>query len=421
MNDMSLDVNKLAAAKLWLISAPPSGATGPDTPRDLPYLTHALYALIPVASDLVPRATCDEWWRIYINPTWLNNASVREVGTELAHMAWHLLSEHTARARDQSVDRSTAASWNRAADFALVPTLKSETLIPQGFVAERDMAAKSGLSAEQYYAILSALPVGAAPDNGVLEPQQGCGSGVDGVQRSHELGADAGSGALSSFDGREIRRRVAIEYSQHARSRGTLPGDALRWVRETLEPTVSWASMLAIGVRRAVGSAAGRGQYTYARPSRRSGSVRGVILPGQHRRIPQIAVIVDTSASVDDALLARALGEVDNVIRALGVAGCHLTLYSVDAAVHTVERLRSARDATLVGAGGTDLRIGLRAIEKQRPRPDVAIVFTDGGTPWPSSPPLGTAVLIAVLGRLGAALPETPAWATRVECLLDDA
>lgn len=45
-----------------------------------------------------------------------------------------------------------------------------------------------------------------------------------------------------------------------------------------------------------------------------------------------------------------------------------------------------------LGAGGTYLRIGLRAAAEERPRrsgraPDVVIVLTDGGTPWPAAPP----------------------------------
>ncbi|HMM82843.1 MAG TPA: VWA-like domain-containing protein [Terrimesophilobacter sp.] len=129
--------------------------------------------------------------------------------------------------------------------------------------------------------------------------------------------------------------------------------------------------------------------------------------------------MVDTSASVDDQLLARALGEVDGAISALGVPDSNITIYSVDAAVHTVAKVRRAQDAKLVGAGGTDLRIGLRAVELERPRPDVIIVFTDGDTPWPASPPPGAIVIAAILGRDRKLLPQTPNWVTRVECVLE--
>lgn len=414
---MTLDAQKLAAAKLWLISAPQGQATA-ESPRDLPYLAHALYPLIAVERGDVERMTVDEWWRIYIDPAWLDAASVPEIGSELAHAVWHLLADHAARARDQDVDRSSASAWERAADATISHTLAPDALKPDRLATAAEFAMASGLSAEEYYARLSGLPVRSDDHPGVLEPGDGCGSGADGVPRRHEHGPAADIGAVSRFDADEIRRKVAIEYRDHAQRRGLDAGDALRWVKDTLEPTVAWEPVLAGAVRRAVGWAAGRGDYTYTRPSRRAGSVPGVVLPGQHRPVPRLSIIVDTSGSVDDELLARALGEVDAAIAALGIPGSSVTVYSVDAAVHTVEKVRRARDARLIGAGGTDLRHGLRAAEGERPRSDVIIVFTDGDTPWPAAPPPGAAVVAVMLGRDPRALPPSPAWAVRVECVV---
>lgn len=414
-----MNLEKLSAAKLWLISEPLPGAAK-DGPRDLPYLAHALYALIPVENPEVERISCDRRWRIYIDPVWLTDASVREVAEELAHVCWHLLVDHAGRAHDQGVDRRSAEAWARASDATVSHTLEPDRIRPPRLVTAADLRLRPGLSAEEYYATLSGLPVGSDEPRGGLESRTGCGSGADGLARRHELPADADLGAVSEFDAGEIRRSVAIEYRDHVRRRGDRPGDALRWITSTLDPRVPWEPLLAGAVRRAVGWAAGRGDFTYRRPSRRASSLPGVVLPGLHRPVPRLSMIVDTSGSVDDALLARALGEVDGAIAALGVPDAHVTVYSVDAAVHAVQRVRRARDARLVGAGGTDLRIGLRAVEAERPRPDVVVVFTDGDTPWPPGPPPGTAVIAAILGRHGRRLPATPTWATRVECLVDD-
>ena len=412
-----LSLQRLAAAKLWIISEPvASGAQ--ETPRDLPYLAHALYALIPVASDEVARISVDEWWRIYINPGWLDTAGIPEIGAELVHMTWHLLADHTARARDQDVDRSRARAWGRAADATVSHTLAHDDLAPDGLTTAAELAAPAGLSAEEYYARLCGLPVTEARAGDAVEPHEGCGSGADGIPRRHEHGPDADIGAVSAFDAGEIRRLVAIDYRDHARRRGMLPGDALRWVRQTLEPRMPWRALLTGAVRRAIGWAAGRGDYTYSRPSRRTSGLPGVVLPGQRRPVPRLSIVVDTSASVDDELLARALAEIDGAIAALGVPGANVTVYSVDAAVHTVARIRKARDARLVGAGGTDLRQGLRAATDERPRPDVIVVLTDGDTPWPQDPPARSAVIVALLGRDRAALPRTPDWAARVECVV---
>lgn len=417
---------KLAAAKLWLISPSPSPTGGrDDDPRDLPYLSHALYALIPVVDNDVEKLTCDEWWRIYINEEWFDATTVPEIGAELAHVTWHLLAEHADRARDQDVDRSTASAWEKATDATVAHTLTLDKLRPKALPSAKDLDLPDARSAEEYFALISRLPPPPSdgegePDGGSLGPADGCGSGADGLPRRNEYGPDTDVGAVSKHEATEIRRKVAVDYERHASGRGDDPGDALRWVKRTLEPETPWEPLLADAVRRAVGWAAGRGDYTYTKPSRRSSSLPGVVLPGQRKPVPRVSIIIDTSYSVDDNLLARALGEVDGALMALGVPGAQMTIYSVDAAVHTVEKVRRARDAKLVGAGGTDMRLGFRGVEDERPRPDVVICFTDGDTPWPSSPPPGAAVIAAILGRRGFNLPPTPKWATRVECLVDD-
>ena len=432
----TIDLTKLSAAKLWLISTAPLSpgrssrpARSDDSPRELPYLATALYALVPVASEAVTALSVDERWRIYVNPAWFARSSVAEVGRQLAHVVWHLLADHASRARSLDVDASCAEQWHRAADAAVHQTLGADRLSPDGLSSAQDLGLPPGRSAEEYYAQLSSLPAGspedpaphAGPPHEPDEVDDSCGSGCDGVPRSHELPPEADGGLEQAAAG-DIRRRVAIDYRSHVQQRGDRPGDAWRWVRDVLEPRVAWEPLLAQSVRRAVGWAAGRGDYTYTRPSRRAGGVRGavprVVLPGMRRPLPKVAVVVDTSGSVDDVLLGRALGEVDGALSALGATG-EVTLYSCDAAVHTVQRVRRASDARLGGGGGTDLRAGLAAVERQRPRPDVLVVLTDGYTPWPPAPPAGAAVVVGLLARDGQVLPPTPPWATRIECRLD--
>lgn len=420
---MALNLQKLSAAKLWLVSSP-VGAPNAAAPRDLAYLSQPLYSLIAVENDQVSTMTCDQWWRIYINAVWLEQASVPEIGAELAHVTWHLLQDHAARAHDCDVDLSTVPAWTTATDVAVTHTLTPDRVCPDRLPTAAQEGLRSGRSAEEYFATLSRLAASGGSADGrkgggeLAAPFEGCGSGADGIHRNYDRSPDADLGAIDAFEAHELRRIVAIEFRGHLQHRGTDPGNDLRWIAQVLQPEIPWEPLLTSAARQAVGWAAGRGDYTYRRPSRRSSSASGVILPGQHRSVPRVSIIIDTSASVDDKLLARALGEVDGVIGSLGIPGANITIYSVDAAVHTTQNLRHANDAQLVGAGGTDLRIGLAAVERQRPRPDIVIVFTDGDTPWPTSPPPGTTILIALLGRRGQALPSTPRWAVRVECRL---
>ncbi len=420
-----LDLDQLAAAKLWLVSDRPArGPAKPGEPRGMPYLAHALYALVPVAAPEVDTMTCDEHWRIYVNPDWLVAATTPEVGGLLAHLVWHLLLDHANRARDLDVDRATAEAWGKAADATVVDTLLPDRVPYAPAKSSAELSLRYGHSAEEHFAALSALPVGPSAEDPDNHPEEfvpddaGCGSGCDGVRRGHELPPDADVGEILPEDAREIRRRVAIDYTGR-HGRGDRPGDAMRWARQILEPRIAWEPLLAAAVRRAVGWANGRTDYTHTRPSRRQSSMPRIVVPGMRRPVPNIAMVVDTSASVDDQLLGRALGEVDGALRALGVGSASVTVLSCDATVHTVDRLRRARDARLGGGGGTDLRVGIATATQQRPRPDLIVVFTDGDTPWPHDAPAGSVVIAALLGRRGSDLPPTPAWAIRIECLLD--
>ena len=421
-----MSLERLTAAKLWLVSEPAGPVHGAadrqDGPRSLPYLAHALFALVPVSSREVRALAVDEHWRLYVNPDWLAVTDVPEIGRELAHETWHLLLDHAARAREMHVDATTAGHWTSATDATVAATLEVDSVRPGTLPEADDLQLPPGRSAEEYYALLSRLPV--PPEEGastatVLAPGAGCGSGCDGVRRDHELPPDADVGGVDPEDAGQIRRRVAIDYREHVTTRGSEPGDALRWATHLLEPRIPWESLLSGAVRRAVGWTNGRTDHTYTRPSRRQSASPRVVLPGTRRPLPTVAIVVDTSGSVDDRLLGRAMGEVEGALRSLGVQGQGVTVLSCDAAVHTVDRVRRARSTRLAGGGGTDMRVGLAAAARLRPAPDLVVVFTDGYTPWPETPPPAVAVVTAILGRDRSDLPPSPSWATRVECLLD--
>ncbi|CAN5188891.1 VWA-like domain-containing protein [soil metagenome] len=408
--------DRLAAAKLWLIGA--ADQPGAGAPRDLPYLARALYSLIPVPSRDVARMTCDEHWRIYVNTDWVETAPIPAIGAELAHLGWHLLQDHAGRARDVRVDAATASHWRLASDAAIEHTLAADALVPDGLAAAAALGLRRGLSAEEYYAALSGLPVGTGEEDHREPGDPGCGSGCDGLTRGHELPPGFDHAQIGPEEAHQIRRLVAIAYREHVTERGTQPGDAWRWTQHILEPTIAWQPLLGSAVRRAVAWTNGNTNYTYTRRSRRQSALPNVVLPGTRRPVPNVALVIDTSGSVDDLLLSRALGEVDGTLRSLGVSGSTVTVLACDTAVHAVTRVRKVRETALVGGGGTDMRVGVAAAAELRPRPDVIVVFTDGYTLWPAQRPPGSVVIAAILGRPEHMLPPSPVWARRVECRL---
>lgn len=422
---MDAVTERLAAAKLWLISQPPA-ASGPNAPRDLAYLATAVYALSTVSSPEVDTIRADEYWRLYVNPDWAADTGAPEIGRELAHVVWHLLMDHSARARGIGVDATTSRAWHLACDLTISDTLADDGACPQS-VTDSAAAARTtnprlgtGRSAEDYYAILSRLPAGGGDGDRLdtMSDRDSCGSAADGIPRASDLPPDADVGTLERIDAEVIRERVAIDYLAAQKGRGDNPRYAARWAKEITQPTIAWEPLLAKAVRRGIGWTSGRHEPTWTRPSRRQSVQPDVLRPGWRRPVPAVAMVIDTSGSIDDKLLGRAMGEVDGALHGLGIPDGSITVLACDAAVGAVTRVRKATEATLVGGGGTDLRVGIAAASELRPRPDLIVVFTDGYTPWPSAPPPGSAVVAAMLGRPGETLPEAPQWTTRINCTL---
>ena len=172
--------------------------------------------------------------------------------------------------------------------------------------------------------------------------------------------------------------------------------------------------MLASEVRRGLAWAAGAIDYDSSRPSRRQSALGAVLLPALRGRVPEVAVVVDTSGSMREADLSRALAEVEGVVRAVGVRTNAVTVLACDTHAHAVRRVSSARQVVLEGGGGTDMAAGIGAALALRPRPQLVVVLTDGLTPWPDTPPrASTKVVVGLIGDRGSA-PPVPAWARSV-------
>jgi predicted metal-dependent peptidase len=58
--------------------------------------------------------------------------------------------------------------------------------------------------------------------------------------------------------------------------------------------------------------------------------------------------------------------------------------------------------------GGTDLGKGIEAAYRGRPKPQIIIVLTDGGTTWPEIGPPRTKVIIGLIGLTAAEISKPP-------------
>jgi predicted metal-dependent peptidase len=201
-----------------------------------------------------------------------------------------------------------------------------------------------------------------------------------------------------------------VRIAQQARERGTVPAHWRRWAEEKLRPKVDWRRQLRAAVRAALATVSGAADYSYRKLPRRR--LPNIVTPGLVQPVPEVAIVVDTSGSMDDRLLAQALAEVHGVLRATGTHGA--TVLTVDAAVHTVQRVFDARQVRPVGGGGTDMRVGIDAALKLRPRPHVIVVLTDGYTPWGDVPVRGVKVIAGIVGGGDTNVPD---WVQVVQVL----
>ncbi|MEV7124286.1 vWA domain-containing protein [Kitasatospora griseola] len=365
-----LDLEKLYAARLQAV-------------RARPYLATALFAMHVVESAQVPTMAVDRYWRCYVSPVFVAARPVEELASIWVHEVSHLLRDHAGRG-DRAIRKfglngpGDRLRINVSADCEINDDIFGDGLIrPADAVYPETLGLPPDLLMEDY---LPRFTLGPHTDTvGWLE----CGSGADGFDRAWDLGPGGGLG-LQPHERDLVRFRVA---------EGILgrPGDApagwRRWAREAFHPPQPWRELLGAAVRSAVAGAGAGSDYTYGRPARRATALPGVVLPSLRHRLPRVAVVVDTSASVSDQELGTALLEIAAIARTLGGRRELLSVLSCDAAAHRVQRIGGDGVLALVGGGGTDLREGFTAALRLRPAPDVVVALTDGQTAWPSQRP----------------------------------
>lgn len=413
-----------------------------------PYYASGLFSLMPVASPGLKTFAVDCAWRIYMDPELLAGDdawTAIEAGGVLLHELGHLLRVHADRAAalPQPYHRT---AWNLAGDAEINDDLfDAEVPLPEGAVTPQALDCPPHDVAETYYAhLLASCPTSSAPQSassadgsdscssggysaGDTSPGHGvtlvdlldddgpgCGSGAGTGAVPGELpaaqevdghtGIDAAAGAL-------IRRRVAEAVREEAsKGRGTVPGGMQRWADEVLAPpTVPWNRVLRSVVRRALADATGRVQFSYTKPSRRSGG--GLIFPSMRGPRLRVSIVVDTSGSMSPTDLSAALSEIRGVLKSAGVTGDRVTVITCDAESGAAQRISRAENIVLTGGGGTDMRVGIDAAENSRLRPHVCIVITDGLTPWPDAPTQSRLVCV-IVGDNSAT--DTPPWALTV-------
>jgi len=388
------------------------------------YFAPALFNLIPVKTDMIPSMAVDSRWRLYYNDAWLAEHSVEENAAVLIHEVSHLLREHEARKNAAAV--RDHALWNTAADCEINDDLTAEGLpLPGDPPHPRKYGLREGENAETYYRQMM-KPAESGNVGGVSSvtnrhrpttdhqppptvPHHDCGSGAHGERRPWELPDDDGSpGGIPGVDpvkAELVRRDCAQKILDGSGDAGDVPIGWRRWARTMVTPRVDYMATIRHAVRKALrDSTLGRYDRTYRRPHRRQAAYGEFIMSSFYQPRPRPGFLIDTSSSMEDTQLARAVAELGGLTRQLGY-GTEVVVACCDAAVHDVKKVFTAAQLQLYGGGGTDIGVGLRWFMDRKSGPiDLLVIVTDCQTPWPEETPPFPVITI----RVGDGAP--PSW-----------
>jgi predicted metal-dependent peptidase len=377
------------------------------------YFAPALFTLIPVKTDLIASMAVDSRWRLYYNDAWLAAHTVEENAAVLIHEVSHLLREHEARKQAAAVKDHTL--WNTATDCEINDDLIAEGLpLPDDPPRPGTYGLKTGENAETYYRQL--LQPAHSKETGQAEGRPAfahdCGSGAHGERRPWELpDADGSPGGVSEVDSVKaqlVRRDVAQRILDRSGDAGDVPLGWRRWAQTVLTPKVDYMATIRHAVRKALReSTLGRYDRTYRTPHRRQACYGEFLMASFYQPRPRPGFLIDTSSSMQDTQLARAVAELGGLTRQLGYRS-EVVVACCDAVVHDVKKVFTAAQLELYGGGGTDMSVGLRwFIERKAPPIDLLVMVSDCHTPWPPETPPFPVITI----RVGDGPP--PPWGDR--------
>lgn len=322
-----------------------------------------------VCTHEVPTAATD-MRSIFYNPEFFDTLPDDEVTGVLAHEVLHIALKHGLRM--QTRDRLL---WNYATDYQINAILLEQGFkLPDGRLYEREYA---DIGAEVCYDKLlrdedQRRKSGNESGDGQGQPDPHANGGL-----SSDLidPADLSPAEQAQLD-REISQRVA-QAANMARMAGKLSGGLARAVSEVLDPSVPWPDLLRDYMTRH-----SKDDETWSRRNRRFG---GVYLPTRYNEtMGELVVIADTSGSVTQRELDMIAAEVSSVADTMQPERIRIIWADTEIAGEQVFECGEPIVLHPKGGGGTDMRVPIKYIEQFNPV--VAVMVTDGYTPWPAEP-----------------------------------
>ena len=389
-------------------------------------MDHPFFGSLALKLELKADSGCHDMWTdgrtLSYNPLYVSMLPPDRLVGAQAHEMLHLACEHHVRR-----GRRDVRLWNMDGDHAINHVLlDSGFALPDGFLHDPEYA---GESADAIYTSLAALQEnrvneGAGADLQEGHSENGTGNDADGplnrsegtipsqskpsgegepegrpmdarASRPTEGDAEGEKGQEGKvvFHGEvrdlpvegglenEMARRKAEreadvmleQAAQHARNMGGVPAGILRLFGKKLSPVLDWRALLQRFLENCADA-----DYSWSIPNRRYIS-QGIYLPARRElRLPHVVLAVDSSGSVDEAMLSLFCEELVAVLDAYDTV---LTVLFHDTRVYEGPVVTRADLPWLhlhpVGGGGTDFRPVPVHIEEKELNPTCLLWFTD--------------------------------------------
>ena len=357
---------------------------------------------LPLRPDPTRETLASDGRALRYSPAWVARTDADRIKAAVARVVFACALKHHTRRGERDPGR-----WQRASQLVTHGELRRA-----GFVLPADAEAWDDLSVEDAYARLAGEASGSgdegtpgddAPDSGDGSDDSGQdGPAGDGDPPSHDpagtgevMDAPArGAGEDDEASSGDTPLDVAAEEqawdeAMHqavrlARAQGSRPGRIEETLHDAHRSRLDWRTLL----RQYLVSAA-RDDYRWSVPNRRFIDA-GLYLPSMHcEGIDTLAVLIDTSDSLDTATLATFWTELRAVAEALRPHT--LAVVQVDTEVQdaTVHRFGDLPEELVVkGRGGTDFRPGFAWLDREGITPRCCLYLTDMECDrYPEAPP----------------------------------
>jgi predicted metal-dependent peptidase len=291
------------------------------------------------------KTCCIDGKLIRYNPAFIDQLTRAELQGVLAHEIMHVAYCHHLRR-----GKRNSYKWNIAADYAINSLLLHDSFIlPEGRLYDSQF---DGMCAEEIYSLLGDMQVNA----NYQEDPGGCGSVEDAPEDVTET---------------DVRHEV-LQAGFIAQAQNKCPEYIKRILKDVLKPKIDWRAALSQFL-----SSISKNDYSWSLPNLRFLHY-GLYLPALRSEEPgNVVIIIDTSGSIDDELIAQFSGEAQSILSTFKIS---LIVIYCDDLVRSVQILEIGEPVTLQpnGGGGTDFVPGFEYIQEHDLHPRAVVYLTDG-------------------------------------------